>query len=191
MVSSTMKNDVKILLLFPISKHLSLIFENIQTNFIFCSVEFYAVGFWYMKNGDSTEGKLNVMMRTNVNKRSDVWPKNIFPLFLSSPVKKWCSSSLQVNWKNPFISVQFKPFQGSENPSQALLGGALYAPTGPAPNSRRRAADVTPDANAEHVEKNSQAFDSFSTKQIQACVWMCLRINNLPLLCLYVQIQML
>lgn len=41
-----------------------------------------------MKNGDSTEGKLNVMMRTNVNKRSDVWPKNIFPLFLSSPDKK-------------------------------------------------------------------------------------------------------
>lgn len=73
--------------------------------------------------------------------------------------------------KTPFISVQFKPFQGSEKPSQALLGGALYAPTGPAPNSRRRAADVTSDANAEHVEKNSQAFYSFSTKQIQACVW--------------------
>lgn len=41
-----------------------------------------------MKNEDSTEGKLNAMRRTTVNKCSDVWPNNIFSLFLSSPVKK-------------------------------------------------------------------------------------------------------
>jgi len=31
-----------------------------------------------MKNEDSTEGKLNAMMRATANKSSDVWPKNIF-----------------------------------------------------------------------------------------------------------------